>query len=131
MDLFRCSMAPEAGEAVKTVLTPDSNGRVYCGEGSLTLKFEQEFTKLAGLPDRPLGVNSCTAAIDLTLHMLGVGPGDEVIVTPMTCSASNGPVVNRGANLVWADVDPLTGLIRPDSVANVMTASTKAIIAVD
>lgn len=131
MDLFRSSMSPEAGEAVKKILTPDENGRVYCGEGPVTLKFEQEFTAMAGLPDRPLGVNSCSAAIDLGLHLIGLQPEDEVIVSPMTCSASNGSVVTRGARLVWADVDPITGLIDPESVSRLISPWTKAIIAVD
>lgn len=131
MDLFRASMSPEAGDAVKKVLTPDAKGRVYCGEGQITAEFEKAFADVTGLDRPPLGVNSCTAAIDLALHMLGVGEGDEVICTPMTCSATNGAVVTRGANIVWADVDPQTGLMQPESVARVVSRQTKAVLAVD
>lgn len=131
LDLFRASMAPGAGGAVKAVLTPDANGRVYCGEGPITAEFEKKFAETTGLDRPPLGVNSCTAAVDLALHMVGLEPGDEVICTPMTCSATNGSVVTRGAKIVWADVDPLTGLMRPDSVAKLYSRRTKAVLAVD
>jgi len=126
-------MAPEAGDAVKRVLTPDANGRVYCGQGRLVDEFEAEFANTIGLQagHPPLGVNSCTAAIDLALHLIGVGDGDEVIVSPMTCSATNGCAVLRGASLVWADVDPQTGLMDPASVARMVTKKTAAVIAVD
>lgn len=133
MDLFRSSMSPNAGEAVKAVLTPDENGRVYCGQGPVVEQFERAFykaTNLLGLYP-PLGVNSCTAAIDLALHLIGVGPGDEVACTPMTCSASNGPVVTRGAKIVWIDVDPITGLMSAESLARMITRNVKAVIAVD
>jgi perosamine synthetase len=131
IDLFRASMSPEAGDAVKRVLTPDEKGRVYCGEGQITKDFETQFAEVTGLRQLPLGTNSCTASIDMALHMLGVGPGDEVICTPMTCSATNGSVVNRGAKIVWADVDPITGLISPESIGRVVSSYTKAILAVD
>src|SRR6516162_3783962 len=124
-------MTPEAGEAVKAVLTPDADGRVYCGEGPVTAQFEREFQAVAGVTDRVLGMNSCSAAIDLALDLVGLQPGDEVITTPMTCSASNGSVVTRGGSLVWADVNPLTGLIDPASVKRLVKPWTKAIIAVD
>ncbi len=61
----------------------------------------------------------------------GVSNGDEVITTPMTCTATNSPIVKRGARPVWADVDPWTGLIDPLSVAYKITPRTKAIMAVD
>jgi dTDP-4-amino-4,6-dideoxygalactose transaminase len=65
------------------------------------------------------------------LHLCGVGPGDEVITTPMTCSATNTHIVLRGATPVWADVDPITGLIDPFDCYDKCTEKTKAIIAVD
>lgn len=133
MDLFRCSMSPVAGDAVKAVLTPDEDGRVYCGQGPVVEQFERAFYKATGLLGAypPLGVNSCTTAIDLALHLIGVKPGDEVACTPMTCSASNGPVVTRGAKIVWIDVDPITGLMSPESLARMVTRNVKAVIAVD
>lgn len=131
MDLFRCSMSPDAGPAVAKLYTPDTNGRTYVGQGPKVDEFEHAFGSLIGLERPPLGVNSCSAAIDLALHLIGVGPGDEVITTPLTCSATNGSIVTRGASIVWADVDPITGLIDPVSVASALTSRTKAVIAVD
>jgi dTDP-4-amino-4,6-dideoxygalactose transaminase len=78
-----------------------------------------------------LTLNSCTSALDLALRLAGVKPGHEVITTPETCTATNVPIVTQGAVPVWADVDPLTGLIDPQSVARLITPQTKAIMAVD
>jgi len=131
IDLFRVRMAPDAALAVAQVLTPDGQGRSYIGQGALCEKFEQAFGRLIGAPKPPLLVNSCTSAIDLALHLIGVGPGDEVITTPITCTATNSPPALRGARLVWADVDPLTGNIDPADVARKATRKTKAVIAVN
>src|SRR5689334_313602 len=80
-----------------------------------------------------LTTNSCTSAIDLALHLCDVGPGDLVITTPMSCSATNGGIITRGARPLWADIDPVTGLIDPKSVARklVFYGNVKAVIAVD
>lgn len=103
----------------------------YIGEGRLCKAFEREFGKWVGAEQPPLLLNSCTSAIDLACHLIGIGPGDEVIATPITCTATNSPPALRGATLVWADVDPLTGNIDPADVARKVTTRTKAIIAVN
>jgi dTDP-4-amino-4,6-dideoxy-D-glucose/dTDP-4-amino-2,4-dideoxy-beta-L-xylose transaminase len=132
IDLFRPFVAPEAAEMVARTLTPDAQGHTYLGEGPRVQEFESAFARLVGLETPPpLAVNSCTSALDLALHLCGVGLGDEVITTPMTCTATNGVLVNRKAKIVWADVDPLTGLIDPHDVARKVTNRTKAIMAVD
>lgn len=74
--------------------------------------------------------NSCTSALTLALHLAGVRPGDEVITTPMTCVATNTPIVATGAKIVWADIDPESGLIDVMSVANKITRNTRAVMAV-
>ena len=134
IDLFRPFVAPEAKERVAATLTPDESGRSYLGEGPRVQEFEQAFGQLVGMPPpstTPLALNSCTSALDLALHLIGVVLGDEVITTPMTCTATNGVLVNRGAKIVWADVDPVTGLIDPKDVIRKVTKRTKAIMAVD
>lgn len=131
IDLFRVAMSPEAKKRVAEVLTPDANGRIYCGQGEQVEAFEGALMDLLDLPAPPLTTNSCTSAIDLALHLIGVGPGDAVITTPMTCTATNSPIVTRGAVPVWADVDPYTGLIDPADVARKLTPHVKAIMAVD
>lgn len=74
--------------------------------------------------------NSCTSALTMALRLAGVGPGDEVITTPMTCVATNTPILNLGAKVVWADIDPNTGMIDPQSIMDKVTERTKAVIAV-
>lgn len=61
-------------------------------------------------------VNSCTSALTLALKLSGVKPGSAVVSTPMTCLATNTPIVNLGADIEWADIDPWTGTIEPLSV---------------
>ena len=87
-------MAPEAKTLVAETLTPDSHGRVYLGEGPRVQEFEQRFAELVGcsLPG-PLMLNSCTSALELALHLCGVRLGSQVISTPMTCTATNGAIV--------------------------------------
>lgn len=78
-----------------------------------------------------LALNSCTSAITLALKLAGVQPGDEVITTSMTCVASNTPIHNVGAKLVWADINKFTGNIDPDQVLNKITNKTKAVLCVN
>ncbi len=130
IDLFRPFIAPDAAARVAAVFTPDANGRVYVGEGPRTAEFERAFSAAIGIPGVQ-AVNSCTAALDLALHLCGVGPGDVVISTPLTCTATNGAIVNRGARILWADVDPETGCIDPASVGRQWHGDVKAIMAVD
>jgi dTDP-4-amino-4,6-dideoxygalactose transaminase len=77
-----------------------------------------------------VAVSSCTVAIELALHALDVGPGDEVITTPMTWPATANAIAHTGARPVFCDVDPETMLITADTVKAVMTPNTKAVIAV-
>ena len=78
-----------------------------------------------------LSVNSGTSAIHLAIRLANIGPGDEVITTPMTCIATNVPIAWERARIVWADVDPFTGLIDPEDVKRKITDKTKAIVSVD
>jgi dTDP-4-amino-4,6-dideoxygalactose transaminase len=71
-----------------------------------------------------------TLALDLALKALGIGPGDEVVVTPRTFIASISSVVNAGATPVFADVDRDSGNVSPATVARVLTDRTKAIVPV-
>lgn len=138
VDLFRPYVSPNLPAAVAAVYTPDANGRVYIGEGEQVKRLQTELRFLFDA-ERPLRVvHSCTSAIELALHLCGVGPGDTVISTSMTCSATNTPIIARGAKILWADVDPRTGLIDPESVKHLLNAACnraepfpKAIIAVD
>lgn len=130
IDLFRPFMAPDVPSAVARVLTPDKDGRVYVGEGALVKQFEQAFSDLVDAPYPPLAMSSCTTALEMALHLVDVR-GKEVISTPMTCTATSAAIVRSGARIVWADIDPITGLIDPNDVARKIGTYTAAIVAVD
>jgi len=102
----------------------------YIGQGQKVEEFEKILAKFIDNPN-VLTLNSGTSALHLALRLAGVGPWDEVITTPMTCSATNEPILSFGANIVWADTFPDNGLIDPSSVEKKITKKTKAIICVD
>ena len=124
--LFKVFMTPSAEVRVAEVLKS-----LYIGQGTKVDQFEEELKRTFQLSEEIITVNSGTSAIDLALHMIGVGKGDEVITTPITCTATNSNLVNRGATPVWADVNPYTGVIDPNDVEKKITKKTKAIIAVN
>lgn len=76
-------------------------------------------------------VNSGTAALELALRLLDLKPGDEVITTPMTCSATALAIVHAGGTIVWADVNPYTGLIDPVDVGRKVSDRTRAVVPVE
>lgn len=92
--------------------------------------FEQAFADYTGA-GCAVAVSNGTAALHLAVQAADIGPGDEVVVTPLTFAASVNCVLYAGAVPVFADVDPGTLVIDPDSVKQKITDRTKAIIAVD
>ena len=92
-------------------------------------EFEVAFAKAVG-GRHALALSSCTAAIHTALMALGIGPGNEVIVTPYSWGQSVAPVLFTGATAVFADIDPDTLTIDPQSVESRLSASTRAIIPV-
>lgn len=122
--MFKVLMSPEAFGSVRAVLESG-----YIGQGKQVDTFESELARMLSNP--VLTTNSCTSALDLSLHLAGVGPGDEVVTTPMTCTATNSAIVNRKAIPVWADIDPLTGMISPSSVHSAISKKTRAIMVVN
>ena len=124
-------MSPDAG--VAATMTLDSG---YIGQGPMVEEFEAALQREFHLPRRPVTTNSCTSALDLALELIGVGPGDAVVTTPQTCTATNTPIVKRHAIPVWADVNQ-RGLVTPQSVLRAAVAAqvdglnVKAIMVVD
>lgn len=102
---------------------------LFLTTGPRVAEFEQLLAEYLGVP-RTIGVTSCTQGLQLALLALGVGPGDEVITTPMTFIATPNAALYVGAKPVFADVEPDTGLIDPQAVEALITPRTKAIVAV-
>src|SRR6056297_1842275 len=102
--------------------------RVNYWTGDEGRKFEQEFAEYHGA-EYGIAVANGTVALDLALLALGLGEGDEVVVTPRTFIASSSCIVNAGARPVFADVDRDSGNITADTVRAVLTEKTRAIMA--
>jgi dTDP-4-amino-4,6-dideoxygalactose transaminase len=92
-------------------------------------EFEREFGAYVGNP-RAVSVSSCTAALHLSLLMLGVKPGQEVITTPLTFAATANSIEHVGATPVFADIDPVTWNLDPEQVEAKLTSRTAAILPV-
>lgn len=101
----------------------------YIAEGEAAWSFEDGLRQFLDNPN-VLAVQSGTAALHLALLQLNIGEGDEVISTPMTSEPTNTTIAITGAKVVWADVDPNTGLLDAASVRERITERTKAIMLV-
>lgn len=105
------------------------SGKVNYWTGTESRRFENEFAKNTGVKHAVALANG-TVALELALKALGIGPGDEVVVTPRSFIASVSCVISVGAKPVFADVNPDSGNITADSISCVLTDRTKAIIPV-
>ena len=101
----------------------------WIAKGPRTIKFEKEFAEYLGAK-HAIAVNSCTAALHISLLTQNIGPGDEVITTPMTFASTASTILHCGAKPVFADIDYRTGCIDPDEVEKKITPRTKAIVPV-
>jgi dTDP-4-amino-4,6-dideoxygalactose transaminase len=115
-----------AGEIAEVVATLESG---WLSTGPRVRRFEKAFAAFTGAP-HAVAVNSCTAGLHLSLLAAGVGPGDEVITTPLTFCATANVIVHAGATPVFADVDPRTGTLDPAAAAAAVTPRTRAVIPV-
>lgn len=97
--------------------------------GHETLEFENRFAEYAG-SKHSVATNSCTAALFLSLKVLGVKEGDEVITTPFTFASTANVIVHCGAKPVFVDIDEKTYNINPDKIAEKITDKTRVIIIV-
>lgn len=118
------ALGPEEAAEVMAVLESG-----WLGTGPRVARFEQDFAAYKG-GGYAVGLNSCTAALHLSLLASGIGPGDEVITTALTFGATVNAIIHAGATPVLADVDPVTQCIDPASVAAKITPRTAAIIPV-
>jgi len=97
--------------------------------GAKTREFERRFAEYIGCK-HAIGLNSCTAGLHLALAALGVGPGDEVITTPITFAATVNVIFHLGAKPVFVDVEPGTLNISAEQLQSRVTEKTKAIVPV-
>lgn len=98
--------------------------------GPKTKQFERELAQAAGTK-RAICMNSATAAMEMVLRALEVGPGDEVIVPAYTYSATAAVVAHVGATIVMVDVKPGTYEMDPEGLKQALTARTKVVMPVD
>lgn len=127
-DRFLVFGAPAIDDAeIQEVVRTMQSG--WLGTGPRVAEFEQQMSAYKG-SNHAVAVNSCTAALHLSLLAAGLGPGDEVITTPLTFCASVNAIIHAGATPVLADVDLKTMNIDPEQVRAKITPRTRAIMPV-
>jgi len=148
ISLFKVFMNDNAGEEVNKILYSG-----FIGQGKKVEEFE-DLLKNYFRNYLVLTTNAATSAEHLALHLLknpsvnkissdnsgirnltdshwpGINPGDEVLTTPLTCTATNWPILANGLNIKWVDVDPNTCNMDLDDLARKITPKTKAIMVV-
>jgi len=97
--------------------------------GNEVSRFEEQWADHSGAA-HAVGVANGLDALEISLRALGIGAGDEVITTPVTAYATTLAIQRCGAVPVFADIDPLTACISPDSIISCITPSTKAVLPV-
>jgi dTDP-4-amino-4,6-dideoxygalactose transaminase len=120
--LLKVHMPKNAGRSVLKTLNSG-----FITEGPKVHEFEKLVGEFIG-NQNVIATNSCTGAIQIALQIAGVKNGSEVISTAMTCQATNQPILQTGADIVWADIQPDTGNISYESIKEKITSKTKAIM---
>ena len=120
--------APAIEEAeIQEVVASMKSG--WLGTGPKVARFENDFREYKKA-EHAVAVNSCTAALHLSILAAGLEPGDEVITTPMTFCATVNAIIHAGATPVLVDVDPVTINIDPEQLEAKITPKTRAILPV-
>jgi dTDP-4-amino-4,6-dideoxygalactose transaminase len=101
----------------------------WLGTGPKVARFEHDFAAYKGV-EFSAALNSCTAALHLSILAAGIRPGDEVITTPLTFCATVNAIIHAGATPVLADVDPVSMNIDPCEIEKKITSRTKALLPV-
>jgi perosamine synthetase len=119
---------PDIGRAeVEAVHAVVASG--WITQGAKVRELEAAFARLCGT-EHAVATTTGTAALHVVLAALGVGPGDEVITTPLSCIASANPILFAGARPVFGDVDPETYNLEAGGIEKCITSRTKAILPV-
>src|SRR6478735_5049419 len=101
----------------------------WVAQGPRVAEFESQFAAHVGAA-HGVAVSSCTTALHLALHLLDVGPGDEVVVPSLSFIATANAVRYCGATPVFADVDAETGNLTAETVSAVVSSRTRAVVLV-
>lgn len=126
IELFRPEVSETAWSRVAHVL-----GSKYIGQGPVSDEFEAKFQEKFH-PDRHcVAVSSGTAALTLAYILAGVKAGSRVITPTFTCTATNLPILHLGGKIAFADLDPETMNVSPDSVYRLLAKPASAIVAVN
>lgn len=127
-DSFLVFGAPQIEQAeIDEVVDSLQSG--WLGTGPKVARFEANFAAYKNTSNA-VAVSSCTAALHLSMLAAGIEPGDEVITTPLTFSATVNAIIHAGGTPVLADIEPLTQNIDPRAVEACITPRTKAIVPV-
>jgi dTDP-4-amino-4,6-dideoxygalactose transaminase len=127
-DRFLVFGSPAIEEAeVNEVVASMRSG--WLGTGPKVARFENDFKAYMGA-EHAVAVNSCTAALHLSILAAGIKPGDQIITTPMTFCATVNAIIHAGATPVLADVEPTTMNIDPEQVKSKITPQTRALLPV-
>jgi perosamine synthetase len=105
-------------------------GSEYLTTGPEVRAFEDDLSTFIGV-QHAAALNSCTSALHAAYSAVGVSSGDEVITSPITFAATANAALYLGARPVFADVDPITGLIDPARVAELIGPQTRAVVPID
>jgi len=120
------SFSDDEVSAVAEVL---KSGKVNYWTGNQGRSFEREYASALGRR-HAIALMNGTVALELPLRMLGIGAGDDVIVTPRSFIASASCVVLQGARPVFADIDPVSGNLTAQTIERALTPRTRAIVLV-
>lgn len=124
INLFHPYVPKKAIEDVSDVLRSR-----FIGQGPKVDQFEKEFCKTFNV-EHAIALSSGTAALETAYDLLDLKEGDKVISTPLTCTATNLPLIRRGVKIIWADILPDTLCIDPTDMAEKFTSEVKAVIQV-
>lgn len=124
VEFYRHNIGKEEVSDLKKVLAS-----IFLTTGPATREFEKKFAEYLNCK-YVVGVSSCTAALFLSLKAYGIGPGDEVITTPMTFIATPNSIIHSGARPVFVDAEESTANINADLIEKAITEKTKAIMPV-
>lgn len=131
VEFYRHQLGEEEAASWRKVLDT-----VFLTLGPQVAAFEKELCaylhrgRAGDPPMQAVGTNCCSLGLVLALRAFDVGPGDEVITTPMTFAATTNAILHLGATPVFVDVEPATGLLDPTKIAAALTKKTKGILPV-